>query len=60
VLVGGPLFGWVHGRRLALDAPALGLDVTLGGYVLVYATAALLLGVGSVAYALLDRGRGKG
>lgn len=60
VLVGGPLFGWVHGRRLVLDAPALGLDATLGGYVLVYATAALLLGVGSVAYALLDRGRSKG
>jgi MFS family permease len=60
VLVGGPLFGWVHGRRLTLAAPALGLDAVLQGYVLVYAAAAAILAAGAVAYALLDRGRGSG
>jgi MFS family permease len=58
VLVGGPFFGWVHGRALGLAA--LGSEATLTGYVLVYATAAALLGAGVLAYGLLDRGRGPG
>jgi predicted MFS family arabinose efflux permease len=58
VLVGGPFFGWVHGRRLALDG--LGIEAALAGYVLVYATAAGILAAGAAAYALLDRGRARG
>jgi MFS family permease len=57
VLVGGPFFGWVHGCELALGAR--GSDA-FTGYVLVYATAAALLGAGALAYALLDRERGPG
>ena len=55
VLVGGPFFGWVHGRELAL-----GSGGTLTGYVLVYTTAAGLLAAGALGYALLDRRRGPG
>ncbi len=60
VLVGGPLFGWVHGQRLPLAVPALGIDVALTGYVLVYAVAAAILGLGAIVYAILDRGRHAG
>jgi MFS family permease len=54
-LVGGPLFGWIHGGQLAVGA--LG---TLSGYGLVYAGAAAVLVVGVLAYAVLDRHRPSG
>jgi MFS family permease len=50
VLVGGPFFGWMHGREL----------FGLTGYVLVYVAAAAILAAGALAYALLDRGRAPG
>src|SRR3990172_6665076 len=47
-------------RDLLLARGGLGIEATLAGYVLVYATAAGILGAGAVAYALLDRRRARG
>jgi MFS family permease len=57
VLVGGPLFGWTYGQRLLLAIPSWGLFAELTHYALLYAVGALILAAGSVAYAILDRGR---
>jgi MFS family permease len=53
-LVGGPLFGLLHGLALPLGGAAHAT-----GYTLVYGVAAAIVAVGALAYALLDRGRSR-
>lgn len=54
-LVGGPLFGRLHGVTLPL-----GEIGSVTGYVLVYGAAGAVVVGGSLVYALLDRGRSSG
>jgi MFS family permease len=51
-LVGGPLFGLLHGLTLPL-----GGSLSATGYTLVYGAAAAIVVVGTLAYGLLDRRR---
>jgi MFS family permease len=51
-LIGGPLFGLLHGQSLPLGGAVVAM-----GYTLVYGAAAAIVVVGAVGYALLDRGR---